>query len=646
MDRFASSPLGRPSGRASANLRTWLQRSQAGQAIVLIVFMMIVLIAGVGLAVDAGVGYYYNTATERAAAAAALAGVIFMPNQFGGSQANGPDTSVPAGAGNDATDRAITEARRNGFDVGDVTHGVRVTPAPVPGSSNKLQVTVSRTAPTFFMSMFGISSFTVQRVAIATYVPPIQIGQPGNQIGSTVSQLGSTGFYFMRTEGYSTDRGQGDAFTPNNSPAGGCSACPSSDVHALSNVTGIEIIDPTLPSRGGYNFRISVPTGQTARVQVYNAAFAPDDNPGPPSTPPNFCENAAPASALHVCSPGGNYYLHETDCCGFNYGTASSTSAMQYTLMTAPNVFVRASDRKLTQMIVDPLDARNFSASPPTYVDFATGSTITQAFNADGSPANGQAYHSWMDIAGHVIDARDQGSIRYRAGFGPLAGPIGAGQYRLRVDTLEYDGSLPPPNGGTSNSGAHKGFAVRVMDGTGLNPCAGCTISAVRDMAIFTPVTLTTPGAFQVPLFQLPPDYAGKTVSIYLYDMGDMNGSGAIYVGLIDPRTNALLDLTGSGRTASIYDIGTSLSNSGTAASSLLSSPTIVEQLVTNGSSKIADNKWYQYDVPIPNNYNPGPNPANWWWSLQYRTTGSVTAADTVTVTIGLKGNPAHLLQS
>src|SRR5205807_7090283 len=98
--------------------KRWI-KSQAGQAVVLIAFMMIALLAGVGLAVDAGVGYYYNTSAERAAAAAALAGVIFMPSQFGGAQTNGPDTAIPAGSGADASDRAVNEARRNGFDIND-----------------------------------------------------------------------------------------------------------------------------------------------------------------------------------------------------------------------------------------------------------------------------------------------------------------------------------------------------------------------------------------------------------------------------------------------------------------------------------------------------------------------------------------------
>jgi hypothetical protein len=71
-----------------------------------------------------------------------------------------------------------------------------------------------------------------------------------------------------------------------------------------------------------------------------------------------------------------------------------------------------------------------------------------------------------------------------------------------------------------------------------------------------------------------------------------------------------------------------------------------VEQVVTSGSNYYADNKWYEFDIPIPADYSPGTNPANWWWNLQYRTSGSVTATDTITVTVGLKGNPARLLQS
>src|SRR2546430_7988398 len=201
-------------------------RRQTGQAVVLIAFMLVVLIGAIGLAVDGGVGYYYNNLAERAAGAAALSGVVFMPGQFTPSQA------IPSGSGNDATERALKEARRNGFSVtsgiacsstctASGPDGVSITTSPVAGYDNKLQVTVSRDVGTFFMNFFGFNSFKVSRTAIATYLPPLSLGQPGTQTGSVTLQLGSGGknYFFMGTEGWAAARVQGYGVTPNH--AGG-----------------------------------------------------------------------------------------------------------------------------------------------------------------------------------------------------------------------------------------------------------------------------------------------------------------------------------------------------------------------------------------------------------------------------------------
>ena len=55
-------------------------KKQGGQAIVLLALTGTLLIGGVGIAVDLAVGYMYSIAAERAAAAAALSGVVFMPD--------------------------------------------------------------------------------------------------------------------------------------------------------------------------------------------------------------------------------------------------------------------------------------------------------------------------------------------------------------------------------------------------------------------------------------------------------------------------------------------------------------------------------------------------------------------------------------
>ena len=658
-------------------------KSQAGQAIILIAFMIIVLFGAVGLAVDGGIGYYYNIGAERAAASAALAGVIFMPRQLT------PASSIPVGAGNDATDRALVGARRNGFNAAancapfgpnNITVCVGPYTDPVTGKvqDESLQVTVSRSVPTFFMQLFGIPSFKVSRTAVAQYLKPLKLGEPclfppsgpGDcHTGSTVSALGTTGFYFLRTEGWSTDRQQGDAYTPN--PNSGCGACPSTDVHQISGANGTEVADPSLPNPGGYNYVLTVPPGYTAQIQVYNAAFAPDSN----GSGPNYCENWMTGKPGHTCSPGGNYSLHEHDTAP--YGTPALYSAMQYTIFNAPGVFIRNSDTIMSQMVVYPVDASNWKVAlpgAPTYADINNaGKTITQQYNAvTGAPTNMTAYHGWMNVGGYVPNATcappvigapgiaclganesEAAVIQYRPARGPI-GALGPGNYRLRIDTLNADGSISP--GGTQ---AHKGLAVRVMDGGGAGICGAaatpCTLSALDDLAIFTPISTAAGGTFRLPIFAVPSLYAGLTIGVDIYDLGDVNaGGGSAYVGFVDPVTCNLFSEPAGGNTAIVYDLAQQRSNLGTGAQVIVQPfppGTPVETVTNNAGFQPWNGHWLHFEIPIPSTYAPGAITAcdptgQGYWSLQYRTTAGVTAVDTFTLTLNLLGNPAHILKS
>ncbi|TMD67561.1 MAG: hypothetical protein E6I84_03415, partial [Chloroflexi bacterium] len=276
-------------------------RRKAGQTIVLMALTSTLMMGGIGIAVDLVVGYLYSIAAERAAAAAALSGVVFMPTQFSGSQ------SIPTGSRNDATDRAVDEAKRNGFDVADTQHGVVVVPSSVLGHPNQLRVTVGELTPVFFMQLFGFRAYLVQRTAVATYLPPISLGQPGSQIGSSLGELGRVRFSFPREEGWAVDRGEGDAYTPN--PLGS-SAGPSVDVHQMSFANQTVPIDTTVADRGGYDYRITIPSnGPGGVIQVYDAASAPDGI-GPSA---NYCDNSNHNPAARTCSAGGNNWLHEDD---------------------------------------------------------------------------------------------------------------------------------------------------------------------------------------------------------------------------------------------------------------------------------------------------------------------------------------------
>jgi hypothetical protein len=602
------------------------RRRQGGQVIVLMGLMIIVLTGAVGIGIDAGFGYIYSAACERAAAAGALSGVVFMPDQFDSTKA------VPAGSRNDATDRAVDEAAKNGFS------SSQVSVAAIAGAGNKFQVTVTRTVRTTFMSIFGVSTYNVQRTAIASYLPPLSVGQPGSQIGATVSQMGSTGFYFLRTEGYATSRDQGDAFTTNPAVEYGASlAPPSTDVHQISFANASEPSDATLPDRGGFNFRVTLPAG--GRIQVYNAAFAPESTH-------NFCENAKTGTAGHVCSPGGSYFLHEDDSFGSTPWPNTQYAAMRYTIYTVPNVFIRASDTKLTQMTVYPIDASNATNSPPTYKDISTSATITQTYDAAGNPTNMKIYHAWIDPATYT-EAGAGNLVVYNASYGAYSGTLPAGTYRLRVDTLEWNGAIPNASG---SSIAHKGYAVRAVDTAGVL-CAACSVGAWDDTTVYTPVS---GGTFSVPVLSVPPDYAGQTVTLDIFDPGDLS-LGNLTLSILDP-TGAVATATAPAQ-VKIYDLGTQRSNPESATICSLADPisnppclassganaTIVS---TNSGTKYFNGHWMHFLLPIPASYNPGVNPNNWWWSLQYTTPVGTSTSDAFSIAVNFKGNPAHILQS
>lgn len=603
-------------------------RGKAGQAIVLLALTGTLMIGGVGTAVDLAVGYMYSIAAERAAAAAALSGVVFMPNQFDSTKA------VPTGSRNDATDRALDEARRNGFDTADTVNGVVVVPAAVAGHPNQLRVTVAKLAPVFFMQIFGFRQYVVARTAVAAYLPPISLGQPGSQMGSSLGDLGKTRFYFDRTEGWGTGRSQGDAYTP--TPAG------STDVHQLSYTNGTEPKDTSVADRGGYDYRLIIPSGGSGIVQVYNAAFSPDGTGGSANT----CDNNQQNPALRTCSVGGNNWFHEDDQGPFNFGTDTNYSAIRYTLYRVNNNFIRSNDELLSQLTVFPIDARNWSAANKQYLIMGgpkEGKTVDQNY-AGGLPTNMLIYHNWVDVTSYS-GLNDGGLVNLQttpalANY-LIGGALAPGTYRLRVDTMDHNATtFTDPN-----AGAHKGYAVRAVNGDiNRTTCTTCEVAGWNEICFFTPFDAGPGGNFSMSLFQLTPDYAGLTVAIDIFDVGDISSSsGKVVINILDPSGA----VASSAQGINIYDLGVQRSNLTTGQYAVIASAqngntkaSFVATDTSNGTTR--NGHWVHVELPVPSNYNPPPG--QYWWSMQYVTGAGTVAVDTVTVAVGLKGGPVHLL--
>lgn len=264
-------------GHASGGTAEDPSNNEQGATLVLVALVMVVLMGMAGFAVDLGFLYWQATEAQKAAEAAALAGVVHMP----------PPASVPFTA-TEAHSVALDVADRNGYR-NDASGSV--TPLEVPGHPTQLHVDVSKDVPTFFMKVFGLGRVTVNRDATAEYIRPLPLGSPENQFGNDPGCAPNIGTetncsnFWGNIHGKYTDNGMGDAYSSycGSGNGSGCSQNPlwredgyvfAVDVPQASNLS-IDLLDPAFVQGGGNNTNagdnpISGNAGPTTRFTLYD----------------------------------------------------------------------------------------------------------------------------------------------------------------------------------------------------------------------------------------------------------------------------------------------------------------------------------------------------------------------------------------
>ena len=649
-------------------------------AIFALVSVLLFVVAG--LAVDAGSSYLTSDKLERAAAAAALAGVAYLPGD------------IP-----DADNAALVEAARDGFPnagAGGVSCGVNVFPCVIitTPTTNELKVTISTSVSTIFLRLVGFGSHTVIRSDTAEYLPPISLGQPGAQQGSSMngscigltaycsnppSGLGSSGnFYFEREEGWGNPRSEGDPFTPSPAQSGTacgsgdpCTATSAPDFHQISPEANTETPYPSLNYQGGSNYLIQIPVGQSADVQVYNPAFAPDTcgiggggvNPAPAT---GYCYHEGDGSFPAQPAPYTSY------------------SAMVYTLFTVKTISSRLSDTLVSQEVFYPYNATCLSTatatgpcptpSSITYFPHCNACTPTQTGPVSYVPTT---YHQWVSAVNYTPTNATDTALYSHAIANTLTAPgyltdpsaTVPQYYRLEVDTMQWNGNPTctssactiPTTGTSAQSEAHKGYSVRLVSDAGsptpylgtlgasagstTNSLSACptttptcgTISSMDDMTVFTPVNGANATQFSIPLFSIDPTaYAGQTINVDLFDPGDVNGGNA-YMGLQAPdgtwaTVNSITDLGASLGGASPPSAGGAVPVAWPSAGCT----TACFQTADSGGV-IYNGQWLQLQMTVT-------SAATGYYNLVYNVGSGATAADTFAVEVGFSGSPDHLL--
>ena len=145
-----------------------------GQAIVVAALLMTMLLGIMGIGVDISWLELNLIRMQRAADAAALAGVVYLPGN-------------PVGAFN----AAYAEATKNGFTNG--AGGVTVVPRQDLINNRMLEVSIQGPVQTYFARLLGTSTIQGSRIARAEFVLPVPMGSPQDYFGiATLCRNGDT----------------------------------------------------------------------------------------------------------------------------------------------------------------------------------------------------------------------------------------------------------------------------------------------------------------------------------------------------------------------------------------------------------------------------------------------------------------------
>lgn len=225
-------------------IRQW--RNESGIALVQLALAAVVIMLFTAFAVDLGWFFLNANRIQRAADAAALAGVVYMPDD------------APF-----AIDRAARVASANGYV--DGTDGAALTVVPQPdGKQNQLEVTVTDTVDTFFLRVIGQDTQTIARTGRAEYIKPLPMGSPLSRFGNDgedgIDCSGPDPCFWANIQGPRTNTGMGDAFSPFCRYGTGYGAdnnpdCPEGQDHRSSRgyVYGVD--------HGGGGFAVQIQNG-------------------------------------------------------------------------------------------------------------------------------------------------------------------------------------------------------------------------------------------------------------------------------------------------------------------------------------------------------------------------------------------------
>ena len=488
--------------------------TDSGAVAVMVALLAPVLIGFAALAVDVGRWLVEVERVQKVADASANAGVIYMPQDFPVAQA-----------------AALQVAAKNGYAHNPPKTVVTVEPGP---RRSQLKVTVSNTIPNAFGVIFGISTTTISRSAIADYSGPVPMGSPCNLFGNEplgTSELtagsasnckdGSTPNFWANIAGPQTSKQNGDRYATQGCTSSSDSYClGSGQFDNCDHVGSTSCQGETVAAKPVYYFRLRIAPGAgNVDVQVYDPAFI---NVG------DHCEKnlkaASSSNSQWAGSNTPNSYVTDAKT-RYAYGDPTTSPASTGKFCTGDNQFGFSSTLPVTTYAVlgttdtgDPANAEPIGACTPKqwrgldvdltkYLDAST----SQGRSTDGIYAQ-QNFRRWQSL-NCTLSAPGSGYADY---YIEVRTNIRAGAV---TNARMKDPSDDP---GVTGSG-HNRFSMRAVASGNRD---AVSLAGFERMPIYANFKSGTSTRFY--LARVPSSAAGNVLEVQFFDTGDSADTGTI----------------------------------------------------------------------------------------------------------------------
>jgi Flp pilus assembly protein TadG len=500
--------------RARGRLR---RLSEAGYAAIMVALIVPTIgIACAAVAVDTGTWYVEMQMTQKAADAAALGGVPYLPQDFPSAKA-----------------RALQVAARNGFD----NTGNNTVTVELGDKATQLKVTISVVMKNTFGSAIGVNNATITRSGTADYQGPAPMGSPCNTFGNepdagtggssstpSGSAQGASPYanclrspqYWATVEGPETGKVQGDRYQTKKCEDSGVDGCDSSKNNneydefgyvfvvkvaagAVNTPVNLQLYDPMF-----------VNTGQTCSLLPDSTSFTNDTN----NTNPYVKNN----DAINRYSDDGATF--SSYCTGDSYAGDGSGASPAHGMVTS---YVLRQQTDTQNPKVAPV--QNDTGGSACIKQFGSYNTSGSSISSNKFKSSSLSYddqissqfHNWTSLCTFTPSRAGDYYLQVRTNVS--LGGTGSG-YIYSGNTAAAAAAGNTPTGEGSNS-----FAIRAVTQTGKENAVA--VSGYNHMPIFVN---SNNASVNFNLIRVLPGAAGQKISFSYFDAGDADNGGQVQV--------------------------------------------------------------------------------------------------------------------